>query len=111
MDTYMRSIDELRLIAESRKTMIKLLLWMLLIAVIIIASMGFVIIDNKNHVEQYISKTIEYRYADLIYKKNEAELKYDCLMKAIDFCTEKELENEINRSESEIYWMIKEEGK
>ena len=101
----------IELIAESRKTMIKLLLWMLLIAVIIIISLGWIIFDNQKNVEQYISKTIEYRYADIIIKQKEAELKYDCLMKAIDFCTEKELENEINRSESEIYWMIQEEGK
>jgi len=111
MDAYMRSVDELRLIAESRKSMIKLLLWMLLIAVIIIATLGWIIFDNQKNVEHYISKTIEYRYADIIIKQKEAELKYYCLMKAIDFCTDKELENEINRSESEIYWMIKEEEK
>lgn len=109
MDDSVCRGSSIELIAEFRKTMIKLLLWLLLIAVIIIVIMGWVIYDNQKNVEQYISKTIEYRYADLIIKKDEAELKYQCLMQAIDFCTDKQLENEINKSESEIYWMIKEE--
>jgi len=61
MDAYMRSIDELRLIAESRKSMIKLLLWMLLIAVIIIATLGWSIFDNQRNVDKVITNIVDFK--------------------------------------------------
>ncbi len=111
MDTYMRSIDELRLIAESRKSMIKILLWMLLIAVMLIATLGFIVIDNQKNVEAYISSAIEYRYAELLIAKKELTLKYECLQDAIDFCTDKNLEKEIIETSAELYWETIEEEK
>ncbi len=97
-------MDDLKLIAESRKSMIKLLLWMLLIAVIIIATLGWIIYDNQKNVEHYISKTIEYRYADLIIERTELKSKYQALQDAVDFCTDKALEKEIIETSAEIYW-------